>query len=427
MPTTRSRVIAVTILTAATCFLALSARASSGWTRLAFVEAIFEGDGGVVAGLDYGTAIAVSPDGEHLYVTSHNDASVAAFSRDIATGKLTFVEIEKNGVGFTDGLAGAKDVTISPDGSHVYVAGEIDNTVAVFSRHATTGALTWLGVESDGVGIVYGLQSPTAVALSPDGKSLYVSCWDSQTVATFARSLTNGMLLFLGVMEDGEGGVDGLAGASGVEVSPDGKHVYVAGYSESKIAEFSRNLTTGQLDFLGVVEDGVGFVDGVGGVVTVAVSPDGDHLYATGFSEAAVASFTRNPSTGRLSFIEVIRDGDGDVEGLDEPAEVAVSPDGKHVYVAAIEDDTVTAFARDDATGRLTFLDAATDGVGGIDGLAETRYVAVSPDNRHVYALGRAEDALAAFLLSSVGFFKADPPATELASGWPLAPGFVSY
>jgi 6-phosphogluconolactonase (cycloisomerase 2 family) len=410
MPRTGSRVIALAISTAVIFSTALTATASGGWPRLVFVDAVFEGDGGIVTGLDYPTSIAISPDGKHVYVTSYNDASVSAFSRDAATGRLAFVEVEQNGVGLTQGLAGAKHATISPDGNHVYVAGEIDHAVAVFSRNSATGALTWLDMQQDLVGIVYGLQSPTAVAVSPDGMNLYVSCWTSKTVATFLRNPANGLLLFTGVMEDGQSGVDGLEGATDVRVSPDGKHLYAAGSSENKVSAFSRNPANGVLTFLDVVEDGVGFVDGLEGVVSIALSPDGTHLYAAAIHEAAVASFARDPSTGGLSFSEVIRDGTGNVEGLDSPSEVAVSADGKHVYVASIGDDTLTAFVRDDTTGRLTFLDAVTDGVGGVDGLEETRFAAVSPDSRHVYALGRSDDAIAAFLLTSVGFFVADLP-----------------
>ena len=43
-----------------------------------------------------------------------------------------------DGVGGVDGLWGAHSVTVSPDGSHLYAAGQLDNAVAVFSRNSTT-------------------------------------------------------------------------------------------------------------------------------------------------------------------------------------------------------------------------------------------------------------------------------------------------
>ena len=58
---------------------------------------------------------------------------MAVFSRNSTTGALTFVEVQKDGVGGVDGLNGARSVTVSPDGSHLYAAGLLDHAVAVFS------------------------------------------------------------------------------------------------------------------------------------------------------------------------------------------------------------------------------------------------------------------------------------------------------
>ncbi len=63
----------------------------------------------------------------------------------------------------------------------------------------------------------------------------------------------------------------------------------------------------------------------------VTVSPDGSHVYATGYSDDAVAVFSRNSSTGALTFVEVLKDGTGGVDGLDAAYGVTVSPDGSHV------------------------------------------------------------------------------------------------
>ena len=81
-----------------------------------------------------------------------------------------------------------------------------------------------------------------------------------------------------------------------------------------------------------------------------------------------------------LNFVEAQKDGLGGVQGLDGPRSVAVSPDGAHVYVASVHADAVTAFSRDPATGALTFIDVQTDGVGGVDGLDGAVSVTVSPD-----------------------------------------------
>jgi 6-phosphogluconolactonase (cycloisomerase 2 family) len=78
-------------------------------------------------------AVSVSSDGKHVYVAGADDNAVAVFSRDASTGKLMVVEVEKDGVGGVDGLGGARSVTVSPDGKHVYAAGADDDAVAVFA------------------------------------------------------------------------------------------------------------------------------------------------------------------------------------------------------------------------------------------------------------------------------------------------------
>ena len=207
---------------------------------LTFVEAQRDGVGGV-DGLDGAWSVTVSPDGKHLYAASIFDNAVAVFSRNSTTGALSFVEVQRDGVGGVDGLERARWVTISPDGKHLYAAGPSESAVAVFSRNSTTGALTFVEVQRDDVGGVDGLDSVGSVTVSSDGKHLYAAGTGERTVAVFARNSTTGALTFVEVQRDGVGGVDGLAGVSSVIVSPDGKHLYVASAGVSgKMAVFSR-------------------------------------------------------------------------------------------------------------------------------------------------------------------------------------------
>ena len=53
-----------------------------------------------------------------------------------------------------------------------------------------------------------------------------------------------------------------------------------------------------------------------------------------------------------LSFVQVIKDNTL-VDGLDRPESVAMSPDGRHVYAASFEDNAVAVFSRDATTGAL--------------------------------------------------------------------------
>ena len=64
----------------------------------------------------------------------------------------------------------------------------------------------------------------------------------------------------------------------------------------------------------------------------VTVSPDGKHVYATGFSASSIVHWTRNTATGALSNKVVVNDS----LNLNRVVAITVSPDGKHVYALGI-------------------------------------------------------------------------------------------
>ncbi len=195
------------------------------------------------------------------------------------------------------------------------------------------------------------------MTVSPDGNHLYVAGEGGDTVAVFSRDDNTGMLTFVEQQQDGQNGVDGLDRVSSVTISPDGKHLYVTGYWDDTVAVFSRDNNTGVLTFIEMYKDGQGGVDGLFGAISVTVSPDGKHLYVAGNRDDAVAVFSRDDNTGMLAFVEMHKDGQSGVDGLDAPNSVTVSPDGNHLYVAGLVDDAVVVFSRNDNTGALTFVE----------------------------------------------------------------------
>jgi 6-phosphogluconolactonase (cycloisomerase 2 family) len=268
------------------------------------------------------------------------------------------VEVQRDAVGGVDGLEGARWVTVSPDGKHLYAAGRDDNAVAVFSRDSTTGTLTFVEVNMNGVGGVDGLSFVASVAVSPDGKHLYAASVNDDAVAVFSRDSTTGALTFVEVQRDGVGGVDGLDSGNSVTVSPDGKHLYAAGRDDNSVAVFARDSTTGGLTFVEVQRDGVGGVDGLSFVVSVAVSPDGKHLYTAGLADDAVAVFSRNSTTGALTLVEFqMRESLGR-----EVRVVTISPDGEHLYTvgsSSLEVFRVAAVDEDEAPTPVTVITVA--------------------------------------------------------------------
>ena len=244
---------------------------------------------------------------------------------------------------------------------------------------------------SDDDATLDGLDGSTGIALSPDGKHVYVTGSFDDAIATSARGPA-GQLTFLGSGYDSDPGVDGLDAVRGIAVSPDGRHVYAASLFDDSVALFHRNPSSGGLTYGGIrVDNGSGGLR-LGGAHGVAVSPDGASVYVVARSEDAITAFARDADTGALTLIGSHADGVGGVTGMDAAEGVTVAPDGRHVYVAAEGSDAVVVFERDLETGALTFRAAHVNGVGGVSGLKSANSVVVSRDGRHVYVAGEFDD-----------------------------------
>jgi 6-phosphogluconolactonase (cycloisomerase 2 family) len=402
-------------------------------------------------GLDGAYGVAVSGDGKHVYAASQFSGAVTVLARDKKAGALTQLAgtagcVSETGSGgeCSDGKAldAASGIAVSPDGKQVYAASYNSGAIAVFARDKSTGALTQLvgtagcvsetgsgGECSDGKG----LDGAYGVAVSGDGKHVYAASLNSDAVAVFARDKSTGALTQLVgtagcVSETGSGGacIDGKAldGANGVAVSGDGKHVYAATQYSDAVAVFARDKSTGALTQLAgtagcVSETGSGgaCIDGkaLDAAYSLAVSPDGNHVFAASYESDAVAVFARDKSTGALTQLAgtaecVSETGSGggcsDGKALDAAYGVAVSADGKQVYAASYNSGAIAAFARDKSTGALTQLAGTAGcvsetGSGGecSDGkaLGGASGVVISGDGKHVYTASLNSDAVAVF------------------------------
>jgi 6-phosphogluconolactonase (cycloisomerase 2 family) len=317
---------------------------------------------------------AFSADGKFLYVASWYDNTITTFGREASTGKLRLLQILDYYDTSTDGLFGAEGVAISPDGQFVYVtSGDGGGLLGVFSRDATTGALTFVQ-EAANLAPSGDLR---ASAFPPDGYTLYTMEDGYSEVVAWTRDGLTGELTYLGSYPDADVGfVSGIGdGLQSIAVSPDGNHVYAGR------AIYSRNPISGALTAL----TGRSGVEGLG----VAISADGNFVYASGGS--AVEVFSRNAGTGALTSIQVMQDGVGGVDGLGGADNLVLSPDGKHLYVNGKTDHAVAVFSRNAGTGMLTFVEQQRQGVNGVFGLHDTAALTISPDGAQLYVSGWIE------------------------------------
>ncbi len=391
-----------------------------------------------IDGLNFAWAAAVSPDGEHVYVCSgvaniasgdEDDNAVGVFARAAMTGALTFVEalFDDQDGGAADGLFSCRDVEVSPDGKQVYTGGSSDATIGVFARDAATGKLTFLSSVKDGVGGVDGIAGVEDLVLTPDGKHLYAAGRADDAVAAFERDATTGALTFVEREKNGLGGVTGLDRPLALDVSPDGMHLYVASGSNANFAGsdaltlFTRDAATGALTFVEAYVEGAAqgaaTIDGIDQVSDVKVSPDGKHVYAAaevdtlagprGNGNDWIARFDRDAATGKLTWKERIagfKICPTSPFGADAESFMVFGSEGIRLYVLKNwADNGVAAFRRDPMTGALTFLDGACELDPDPIGLSLPRKLGISPLGEDLYVPGNASDALAAFTVCMGG------------------------
>jgi DNA-binding beta-propeller fold protein YncE len=318
---------------------------------------------------------------------------------------------------------------VSPDNEDVYVAASTG--VAHLVRNTTTGALSQpagtagciseTGSEPCADG--HGLEYVTGVAVSPDGKSVYVASGYWQAVSRLTRNTTTGALSqpagTAGCISDtGFGGcADGHAlwEPVSVAVSPDGKSVY-AGVSNSEVStsygavvRLNRNTATGAISqpagTAGCISDAGAGSCAVGHALLwphyLAVSPDNKSVYVGARASNAVARLNRNPTTGAISQPAgtagcISETGAGPCangHGLKGPWGVAISPDGKSVYAASANSHAVARLTRNLASGAISQPAGAPGcisetGAGPCangHGMFEPFGVVVSPNGKSVY------------------------------------------
>jgi DNA-binding beta-propeller fold protein YncE len=370
---------------------------------------------GPVDDTDGPVAIAISPDGATVFVTgesvgvsgtatSANRYDYATVAYNAATGAQLWVA---RYVGHDNGVNGygsrAAALAVSPDGATVYVTGSSGSPCTPCVRgardyvtiayNAATGGRRWLARYNDLAG---GDDLPRSVAVSPDGRTVYVSGASAgktsgKDYATVAYDAATGAERWVSRYNGPQNSNDR---ANMVIAAPGGRTVYVTGASgrnaASDFATVAYNAATGATRWVGRYNGPASRGDGG---TAITVTPNGHTVIVTGYSNGVgsgtdYATIAYDAATGAKQWL---RRYNGPGNTTDTPQAIGVTPDGDEVLVAGrsygvsnAEFDYAT-IAYNAATGAQLWA-SRYNNPGDFDD--EAFALAVNPDGSAVYVTG---------------------------------------
>ena len=186
----------------------------------------------------YAHSVYVDPSNKLVYACDLGTDHIWIFKYDRATGTLTpndppFGQVPPG--------SGPRHLAFHPNGKFVYVANEIGHSVTVFSRDATTGALTALQTistlppETSSQGV-----TTAEIFCHPTGKWLYVSNRGCDTIAVFSIAPDGSLTLVQSASSVAQF-------PRGFALDPSGRWLIAAGQKDNRITVLKIDPATGRL------------------------------------------------------------------------------------------------------------------------------------------------------------------------------------
>jgi outer membrane protein assembly factor BamB len=345
-----------------------------------------------------GRAIALSPTGLQLFVTGHSYTGAVT----VAYNALTGAELWRQALA-TNGEGSA--LAVSPDSTKVVVtgsgrdsAGKVGYATSAYST--ATGALAWssyyvtTGYAGGASGVVF---NPSGSAVFITGSSPDLGSLGNTSFATIAYDAARGVQIWVGRYQ---GYNRGSETARTIAISPDGSHVFVTGTSPPEDGEpYLDELATVAYDAVSGAQLWVGRYHGParsyqmifsGGL---CVSPDGTTLFVSGDShqenDGGMVTLAYDASTGVQRWVQ---------RHAGAGTGIAVSPNGLEVFVGGYSPGGLSgnrsgATAVAYTSGGAELWDKRSDDVtmttGGIGSA-----IAVSPIGAQVFEVGFESDPI---------------------------------
>lgn len=245
--------------------------------------------------------------------------------------------------------------------------------------------------EITGTGTLTGVADPSYLAVHPDGRTLYAVDEQPDGGVTAVRLADRKVL--------GRRSTGG-AGPCHLSVHPTGRWLLSANYTSGSVAVHPIDAT-GALGERTALVTHTSPAPGPGQqgphAHQVLTSPDGGHVLAVDLGTDTVYGYRLDPATGTLTEVSQAHTKPGA-----GPRHLTFHPGGRYAYLADEVADTVTVCGYDPAEGRLTVGEPQSSG----SRAGATNYPAqilVTADGAHAYLANRGDNTLARYAVEADG------------------------
>ncbi|MFD5806218.1 lactonase family protein [Streptomyces sp. NPDC127020] len=241
-----------------------------------------------------------------------------------------------------------------------------------------------------GLGVLTGVGDPSYLAAHPDGRTLYAVSEREEGAVTAVRLSDRKVL--------GSRSTSGAAPCH-LSVHPGGRWLLSANYGSGSVAVHP-------IDASGALGERTDLVThstpppgpGQQGphAHQVVTAPDGGHVLAVDLGTDTVYTYRLDEASGRLTEVARARTRPGA-----GPRHLTFHPGGRHAYLANEVDDTVAVCAYDPRTGRLTVGEAQSTGTG--SGTNHPAQILVTADGSHAFLANRGHNSLTRYAVEADG------------------------
>ena len=346
--------------------------------------------------------------------TGPNSKGIYAYRFDESTGKLT-------PVGLAAETQSPSFLALNPKRPVVYAVNELDEfqgqkggAVSAFAIDKRTGKLRLLNQQpSRGSG-------PCHVSVDHTGRMVAVANYSSGSMAAYPVRRDGGLGASSAFFQDSGSGTNPKRQegphAHSANFSPDNRFLFLADLGLDKVFSYHVDPAKAAL-----TPNDPAFVEikGGSGPRHMAFRPDGHFAYLASEMASTVTAFSYDAQRGELKTIQTISMLPADFHGESTAAEIEVDKSGRFIYASNRGDDSIAVFSSDPSSGRLTLVEVTPTGG------KEPRNFTLDPTGRWLLAANQNSNTITVFSVDqATGRLKATGESVDVAS--PVCVLFVS-